>query len=129
MDYSRRHDGLDSVGISRWALCALLLAVVQIAYAIYFFQLPDWTTAWVVTLHSLATAGLYSLVLGVVLVSKSGTWLVGPNGLQLDDNLASGTAALWCVAMICLSSILAFFAGRLSREWWRVETMAQGRIP
>src|SRR5262245_33031685 len=59
-DYFRRPDGLDSRGVARWALAALLLAVVQVAYAIYLFQLPDWTTVWVVTLLLLAIAGLYA---------------------------------------------------------------------
>src|SRR5262245_56783340 len=108
--------------VPRWTYVALFFSAVQAAYALYLFQLPDWRSVWVVTLQSLTTGGLYALVLGVVISSKSDAWLVGPSGLQLGDKLAGGAAALWCFAMVCLSTILALVAGSLSFEWRRAET-------
>ena len=125
MEYFRQVDPVEPPGISRWALLVLLLATVQIAYAFYLFQLPDWTSVRMVTLHALAMSAFYALALGGVLVSGPGSWMVGPNGLQLADQLAGGKAALWCVAMVSVSTVLAFFAGRLAMRWRRAESIVQ----
>jgi hypothetical protein len=94
---------------------------VQLAYAVYLFQLPDWATVWVVTMFLLLLAAGYAGVLGLVLVSGSDGFFVGPHGLQLADKLAGGQAALWCLCMVSLATILAFFAGRMSVQWQRAE--------
>jgi hypothetical protein len=113
----------ESQFVARWALVLFFLGVVQLAYAVYLFQLPDWATVWVVTLFSLVTAGIYAGVLGLVLLSPADGFLVGRQGLQLADKLAGGQAALWCVCMVSVSTILAFFAGKLSSRWRQAELM------
>jgi hypothetical protein len=126
VDYVRSYDLVDSPHVARWALVVFWLSIVQIAYAAYLFQLPDWTSVWVVTLDALGQAGLYALMLGLVLISGDDGLLVGPRGLELSDKLAGGQAALWCLAMTCVWMILAFFAGRLSGQWRRAETLLRG---
>jgi hypothetical protein len=116
----------ESAFVARWALMLFFFGVVQLAYAVYLFQLPDWATVWVVTLFSLATAALYAGVLGLVLLSPADGFLVGPQGLQLADKLAGGKAALWCVCMVSVSTILAFFAGKLSTRWRQAELLLRG---
>lgn len=125
MEYVQFYDEAAAPHVARWALLLFLLGAVQAAYAVYLLQLPDWTSVWVVTLHSLALAGLYALLLGLVLISRDDGWLVGPRGLQLADKLAGGQAALWCLAMTCVSIILAFFAGRTSAQWRRAELLVR----
>lgn len=120
-EYVHYLGAVNAPAVARWALMVLLLGVVQLAYAVYLFQLPDWTSVWAVTLYSLAAAGAYAMTLGVVLTADAEDWLVGPQGLQLADKLAGGRAALWCLAMVSVSTILAFFAGRLSVQWRRAE--------
>jgi hypothetical protein len=126
VEYVQYYDLVESPHVARWALVLMLLGCVQVAYAVYLWQLPDWTSMWVVTLYSLALAGLYALMLGLVLISGEDGLLVGPRGLQLADKLAGGKAALWCLAMTSLSTILAFFAGRLSVQWRRAESLLRG---
>lgn len=113
----------ESPFVARWAFVLLFLGVVQLAYAVYLFQLPDWTSVWVVTLFSLVSAAGYAAVLGLVLVSSADAFLIGSQGLQLADKLAGGKAALWCLCMVSLSTLLAFFAGRLSVGWQRAEML------
>jgi hypothetical protein len=121
VDYVRFRDAPGAVFVARWALLLLLLGGVQAAYGVYLMLLTDWTSVWVVTLMCLTMAGLYAMGLAVVLVSDPAGWLVGPGGLQLADKLPRGQAALWCICMISLSTVLAFFAGRLSFQWRRQE--------
>jgi hypothetical protein len=53
---------------------------------------------------------------------------VGEHGLQLADKLASGKAALWCLCMVSLSTILAFFSGRLSTRWHKAEMLLRACV-
>jgi hypothetical protein len=45
--------------------------------------------------------------------------------VQLADKLAGGQAALWCLCMVCVATILAFFAGRMSVRWRAAERVLQ----
>lgn len=110
--------------VARWALVLFLLGLVQVAYAAYLVQLPDWTSVWVVTIYSLVLAAIYAGVLGLVLLSREEGLVV--TALQLSDKLAGGKAVLWCLSMVSLSTILAFFAGRLSARWHKMEATLRG---
>jgi hypothetical protein len=118
-----RSEELDAPFVARWAFVLFFLGVVQLAYAVYLFQLPDWTSVWVVTVWLLVVAAGYAGALGLVLISEADGFLVGPHGLQLADKLAGGQAALWCLCMVSIATILAFFAGRMSVQWRRAERM------
>jgi hypothetical protein len=107
--------------VARWALLILLISVLQVAYAVYLLQLPDWTSVWVVTIFLLAVAGVYAMSLGLIILASPTGWLLGSEGLQLADRLAGGKAALWCLSMIGISTMLAYFSGRLARHWHRTE--------
>ncbi len=120
-----RIDEFDAPFVARWALVLFFVGIVQLAYAVFLFQLPDWASVWVVTLFQLALAAAYAAVLGIVLMSDTGGLLVGPQGLQLADKLAGGQAALWCLCMVSVATILAFFAGRMSVRWRQAERMLQ----
>jgi hypothetical protein len=125
-DYVQYRSSLGAPGINRWALIAIFLALLQVAYGVFLLQLPDWTSLLVVALYLLAVAAAYALVLGVTLVSGPSGWLVGQGGLQLADKLAGGKAALWCLCMTSVSMILAFFAGRQSVQWRNAERIRKG---
>jgi hypothetical protein len=120
-----RIDDLDAPFVARWALVLFFVGIVQLAYAVYLFQLPDWATVWVVTIFQLLLAASYAAVLGMVLISDGDGLLVGQYGLQLADKLAGGKAALWCLCMVSVATILAFFAGRMSVRWRQAERVLQ----
>ena len=105
----------DSAFIARWAILLVVAAVIQTGYAIYLIQLPDWSTVWMVTLAWLATATAYAMGLGLTLISGGSSAIV--TALQLGDKLEGGRASLWCLCMMSVAILLAFFAGRLSVRW------------
>jgi hypothetical protein len=105
--------------VARWALIVLALGAVQVAYAIYLAQLPDWTSGWVVTVFALATAALYAAMLGVTLIAGDDSRLI--RSLQLTEFVASGRAAVWCLCMTTIMATLAFFGGRTSLRWCLAE--------
>jgi len=123
-ELAERVQYLDAPGSSapgRWTLLLLLIGSVEAAYGIYLVHMPDWTSVRVVTCLLLCVAALYAMGLAIVLIANPSGWLAGSGGLQLADKLTGGKAALWCLCMVSLSSILAFFAGRLSIRWQRAE--------
>ena len=105
--------------VARWALVLIFLGTLQLAYGVYVIQLPDWGTVWVVTLYSLGLATLYAMLLGVTLLSPESGAIV--SFLQLGDKIAGSKASLWCVCMVSVATLLAFFAGRLSVRWHKTE--------
>ena len=113
--------GTSASPLGRWAIVLGMLGAVQVAYAIYLIQLPDWTTVWMVTLFALASAALYAMALGLTIISGEDGWVVGL--LQLSDKVAGGTAWKWCLCMMSVMTLLAFFAGRISVRWRQAEAI------
>lgn len=109
----------DDLGIQRWAFLILMLGGVQIGYAVYVAQLPDWTTAWMASLFALLLAGGYGMLLGVAVMSKEESSLI--QSLELTDKLIDHKAAFWSIAMISTTSLIAWYAGHLSAGWHRKE--------
>ena len=105
--------------IAGWAFVLLLLAFVQIAYAVYVAHVPDWTSAWVVSIVCLSSAVLYAMLLGITFVSREESRLI--QALQLTDKLVGNKAAFWSIAMISALSLLSWFAGHISSRWYRAE--------
>lgn len=105
----------DSPGVAVWALGLLAIAGLQVAYAVFLMQIPDWSSVRVVALVLLAYAAGYALMLGVSAISSTGNGLVG--FLQLAEYHDDGRAAGWCFIMLCSTSLLTFFAGRLAVRW------------
>jgi hypothetical protein len=118
----------DASDIKRWAFLLLMLAGVQVGYAVYVAQLPDWTTAWMASLFSLLLAGGYGMLLGVAVMSKEESKLI--QSLELANNIADNKAAFWSIAMISAMSLLAWYAGHLSGGWHRKEiVLRQAGLP
>lgn len=107
----------DSAGISRWALALLLAAGLQIAYAVYLMQLPDWGTTWVMSLVMLVLTTVYAALLGALMLAKPQSQFI--QFLELGDKLPGQQATIWCLMMVILSAFLAYFAGRVSFRWRR----------
>lgn len=105
-----------SAGVSRWAYLLLLLAAMQIAYAVYVMQLPDWGTVWVATGFTLLVAAAYATLLGFLLLSSDVSQSVG--FLQLADGLRQ-KAVSWCFLMLSLSCLLTYIGGRAGAGWYR----------
>ena len=105
----------ESLGVSRWAFLLLLAGTIQITYAVYMVQLPDWSTVWVVSLVTLGLAMIYAMLLGVFMLADQESEFV--QILGLGDKLPGHRAAGWCLIMLSLSCLLAYATGRVSVRW------------
>ena len=102
---------------AHWAFLLLFVGALQCAYAAYLAQLPDWGTLWVVTLVTLAVGMTYAMSFGLTLFASDQSQLI--QLLDLGDRLRDGKARLWCLTMLILTSLLAYFCGRVCVRWHR----------
>ncbi len=109
---------VDSVGIARWALLVIVIGFIQLAYVVYVIQLPDFSSVWVVTGFTLFLAGLYAMMLALTTLGGGGNQFI--EALDLADLAANKKAGRWCFVMLCLSSLMAYFGGRVSVKWQRI---------
>lgn len=108
---------IDSPRVAVWAYLSLWIAVIEISYAVYLVQLPDWSSLWVATWVTLVISVAYAMLLGFTYLSRADGWLA--QALDLSEHLAGGRAAGWCFIMLCLTSLLSYLSGRLSVRWYQ----------
>ena len=106
--------------IERWAYAALFIGGVQLFYAIYLVQLPDWSSVWVIAVLALLIATVYAMLLGVVWFGKDDSQII--NLLGLPQHLRD-EARLWCFTMLSANGLLAYFSGREAVRWHKIYTI------
>ncbi len=104
-----------SPGVARWAVLALLLAVIQLSYAVFLFQIPDWSSLWVVAVVMLLVAMIYALTLGVTLLAQPDSPLL--QWFELGDAARSGLVRFWSFIMTSGSSLLTLACGVTAVRW------------
>jgi hypothetical protein len=122
LDMVAHVQAVESAGISRWAWVLLLTSGIQLAYAVYLVQLPDWSSVWTVSIVMLAFATAYAMLLGLLMLADNQSQLV--RFLELTDARASHKAPGWCLIMLSICSLLAYFCGRISARWQHAYRMA-----
>ncbi|MBP88695.1 MAG: hypothetical protein CMJ64_18610 [Planctomycetaceae bacterium] len=101
--------------LHRWVYASLLICGLQLAYAGYLAQLPDWSSVWVVTIFSLIVAGAYAAMLCLTLLAGVDSQFV--QVLDLAERLRGGKATGWCFIMLCVTGLLAYSSGRVGSRW------------
>jgi hypothetical protein len=107
--------------LARWAYAALVLGLVQIVYAFYLIQLPDWGSVWVVAIFSLVTTTMYAALVSAVILGTQDSNLL--ESLHLSY-VSRKRAILWCTIMLSLSALLTYFCGRVGIRWHKAFSIA-----
>jgi hypothetical protein len=106
------------VHLERWSCAVLLVGILELAYAVYLLQLPDWSSMRVVSFVTLGIAAVYAAVAGIRLLAASGNRVM--EFWELDGNgFSSSQEALWCFMMVLLTGSLSYLAGRFGAQWSR----------
>jgi hypothetical protein len=106
-----------SPGLATWAYLVLWLGLVQLAYAVYLAQLPDWSSLWVVAHACLLIAAIYGVGLGIGLSAGGESWIIVVLGLA--DRHHAGQLTGWCLILTSVSLLAAYLLGRYSLRWHR----------
>jgi len=100
-----------------WVFALLITGVLQLAYAVYLAQAPDWSAMWATTISTLAAAAAWAALLGTTLLGRDESVLV--TLFRYADKLEGNRAAMWCFIMLCFTSVLAYFLGHTAVRWQR----------
>jgi hypothetical protein len=100
-----------------WVFALLITGVLQLAYAVYLSQVPDWSALWATTIATLAVAAAWAALLGTTLLGRDESALV--TLFRYADKLEGNRAAMWCFIMLCFTSVLAYFLGHTAVRWQR----------
>ncbi len=112
--------GTESGATPRWIYILMFLAALHLVYAIYLIQIPDWSALISVSIAMLAFAFVFGVVsTGLVLGGSQGTIA---RTLQLATVL-TGPASIWCVAMLCLATLVSYMGGREAINWHRADRL------
>lgn len=113
-----------SIGVAPWAYVVLWMGLVQWGYAIYLFQLPDFSSAWVTAHACLAVAVAYAIGWGAGMASGDEGRVIVLLGLAREHH--AGQVTRWCLIMFSLSLLATYLLGRLSLRWkhrWEAESL------
>ncbi|MAV34997.1 MAG: hypothetical protein CMJ59_06020 [Planctomycetaceae bacterium] len=113
--------------LENWNTILLLLSAIQLAYAIYLFHLPDWSSVRVVSIVAMLSAAPYAGLLGIGLRARPQNPIV--QWLGLSPQLIGGQALGWSLLMICLTGTTALIAGRLASHWYRIPHTLSKTVP
>ena len=102
--------------LHHWVYLLLLAGFIQLAYSLYLWQLPDFSSLWVVSLVSLAVATLHAFLLAIRILADENHSIIA--GLQLNlETLSPGKQAGWCMVVLILFGSYCYFAGRTAQRW------------
>ena len=96
-----------------WALAAAFLAVLQVVYALWMINVPDWAAARVQMVVSAILATIYGMLMTLTTITPVNHPLI----LGLGD--VRRAAPAWCGLMLVLMGAATWFCGRTSARWRR----------
>jgi hypothetical protein len=103
-----------------WARAALLLSLLQLAYALWLASIPDWAALRSSMIFFTLVASLYGVTMTVTLTTPTGT------SLPLDLTDVRRQAVLWSAGVVLLASLLAYGCGRAAWRWRRMLELLHG---
>ncbi len=106
-----------------WAQLVLLLAIVQLAYVAWMLTVPDWSSVWVSMLVCALVAAIYGAAMAIFLYTPRDAPLM----LELEEGVRY-SAGGWCAAVVLLTGMMTFVAGRVSGGWRRTYEIARRRV-
>jgi hypothetical protein len=104
-----------------WVFALLITGVLQLAFAVYLAQVPDWSALWTTTVAMLGAAAAWATLLGATLQGRQESTLVLL--FRYADKLEGNRAAMWCFIMLCFTSVLAYFFGLTAARWQKAHRL------
>ena len=92
-----------------WAVCVTLVAAVQLVYAAWLANAPDWASARVQMIVCAAVTTIYAMVMTLALIMPAAKPLI----LGLDE--VRRMAPAWCGLMFLFMGAATWYCGRATR--------------
>jgi hypothetical protein len=104
-----------------WALTAVFLAVLQMVYAAWMINVPDWASARVQMVVCAVLATIYGMLMTLTMITAVNRPLI----LGLGEVRLAAPA--WCGLMLILMGAATWFCGRTSTRWRMRFSRAEGQ--
>ncbi len=91
-----------------WALAAVFLAVLQLVYAAWMINAPDWAAARVQMVVCTIVTTIYGMLMTLTMITPVN------HPLMLDLGGVRSAARVWCGLMLVLMGAATWFCGRAS---------------
>lgn len=98
-----------------WALLAVLLAAVQVVFAGWMANAPDWATARVQMMVSAVATTIYAMAMTFLIITPDRKQLP----LGLDDVRRLSLAPAWCGLMFMVMAAVTWHCGYTAARWRR----------
>ena len=110
----------ESMPLPRWIYILVFVGAIHFVYAIFLFQINDWSAMRAVSLAMLVVAFVFGCISTGLLIGNGQGNLTTFLGLPFALNRQ---ACIWCVAMLCLATLMSFWGGKESANWQRAEQL------
>jgi hypothetical protein len=111
---------IDHSPLPRWIYLQFFVAAFHGIYALFLFQVPDWSALRAVSVAMLMVAFAFGAISTSLLVGDGQGTAASFLGLSFD---VVRQAAMWCVAMLCLATLMSYWGGREAANWQRAEQL------
>lgn len=112
----------DSMALPRWIYILIFVGAVHLIYAVFLVQITDWSAMRAVSIAMLALAFVFGFVSTGLLFGGGQGNLASFLGIPFTLNQQ---ACIWCVAMLCLATLMSYWAGKESSNWQRANQLLQ----
>ena len=113
-----------SAPLPRWIYIQIFMGAIYLIYAVFLAQVPDWSALRAVSVAMLFTAFVFGIVSTGLLIGGHGDFS-GYLGIPFALNRQ---ACVWCVAMLCVATLMSFWGGKESAHWQRAEQILRGIV-
>ena len=108
----------ESMQLPRWIYIQVFVGAIHLVYAVFLFQINDWSAMRAVSVAMLAVAFVFGFISTGLLIGGGDGNLTGFLGIPYTLNRQ---ASIWCVAMLCLATLMSYWGGKESTNWQRAE--------
>lgn len=115
----------ESMPLSRWIYIQFFVGAVHLICAIFLLRSPTWSAMRAVSIMMLAMAFVFGFVSTGLLTGGGEGNLIG--FLEIPDALYRH-ACIWCVAMLCLTTLMSYWGGKESTRWERVDRLLKDAV-
>ena len=106
-----------TIPLPPWIYLQIFAGAIFAAYAIFLMQVNDWSALRSVSIAMLVVAFIFGVVSTGLLV---GTNVASALGVPF---ILNRQAAIWCVMMLLLATLMSYWAGKESNNWLRAEEL------
>jgi hypothetical protein len=106
--------------LPKWMYLQFFVAALHCIYALFLWQVSDWSALWGVSVASLVIAALFGFLSSALLIGGPQSQLVMFLGLGYTLH---GSATIWTLAMLILATICSLLLAREAFHWQRIESI------